>query len=83
LLFWLRLWSSLFLPLCWVLCSSKFARVSSIKPFCQNKILQIFWTNKTQFHETAPNLAQVTHTLKLGIKTGFTWSNWGPKRGWL
>jgi hypothetical protein len=49
---------------------------------CQNMVLQTFWTS-TQFDETAPNLALVNGTLKLGIKTGFTWSNWGPKTGRL
>jgi hypothetical protein len=40
---------------------------SSIK-LCGNKILQIIWTDNSQFHETVPNLAQFMTTLKLGLK---------------
>jgi hypothetical protein len=34
----------------------------------QNKFLQIFWADDTQFQEMVPNLAHSLDTLKLGMK---------------
>ncbi len=36
----------------------------------QNEILQILWTDDTQFHQLVPSFAHFTATLKLGMKQG-------------